>query len=38
LLDLEIQSDTVRGQRLRWDTQAAAWLPKGDSRHTGSAT
>jgi len=38
LLDLDIQSDTVRGQRLRWDTQAAAWLPKGDSRHTGSAT
>jgi hypothetical protein len=38
LLDLDIQSDTVRGQRLRWDTRAAAWLSKGDSRHTGSAT
>ena len=28
LLDLDVESDVIRGQRLRWNVQVGAWLPK----------
>jgi hypothetical protein len=28
LLDLDVKSDAVRGQQLKWDEQSQKWLPK----------